>query len=103
MHVGQIEMLQGNNIEILKMVVEEVDNQLELYWEICLKGTFSSVKFYNVSRLRIKELSSPLEVHGFEIINHTKDGWEKDSTYEIRDFEYGRISFFCESIEIQNQ
>ena len=35
-----------------------------------------------------------------EIINHAQNGWEKDSTYEIRDFEEDHINFFCEYFQI---
>lgn len=49
---------------------------------------------------RGSELTAPLEVHGFEIISHAKNGWEKDSAYEIRDFENDCVNFFCESFKI---
>ena len=42
----------------------------------------------------------PLEIHGFEIINHSHKGWEKDSTYEIRDFENDRVKFLCECFKV---
>ena len=100
MNIGQAKIFQGNKIEILQMTIKSVDNQLELSWEICFNGVVYRMTFYNVSRFRAEALSIPLEVHGFEIINHIQDGWEKDSAYEIRDFEDDRVNFFCERFEI---
>lgn len=96
MNERQIEIFQGNKIEILEMVLQNVDNQLELSWKIYFENAVFQITFSNVSRLRIGELSMPLEIHGFEIINHSQNGWEKDSAYEIRDFEDDRVNFFCE-------
>jgi hypothetical protein len=100
MNMGQPEVFQGDKIEILEMILKNVDNQLELSWKIYFKNVIFKITFYNVSRLRVGEFSVPLEVHGFEIINHSQNCWEKDSTYEIRDFEDDRINFFCECFKM---
>ena len=100
MKIDQPEVFQGNKIEILEMILRNVNNQLELSWKIYIKNGISKITFYNVSRFRVGEFSSPLEVHGFEIINLSQNGWEKDSTYQIRDFEDDRVSFFCECFKI---
>ena len=47
------------------------------------------------------EISIPLEIDGFEIVNCLEKGWERDSAYEIRDFEDDRIHFFCEFLKIE--
>ena len=96
MNMEKVEIFQGNKIEILEMVLKNVDNQLELSWKIYFENAVFSITFSNVSRFRIGEVSTPLEIHGFEIINHSQNGWEKDFTYEIRDFEDDRVNFFCE-------
>ena len=93
--MGKAEMLQGNKIEILEMVLKNVDGRLELSWKIHFENAVFRMVFSNVSRFRIGEVSTPIEIHGFEIVDHSQDGWEKDSTYEIRDFEDDRINFFC--------
>lgn len=77
MDIGQTEIFQGNKIEILEMLLESVDNKLELSFKIYFENAISRVTFYNVSRFRFGELSIPLEVYGFEIINHSQNGWEK--------------------------
>lgn len=100
MNTNQIEIFQGKKVEILEMILKNVDNQLELSCKIYFENAIFRITFYNVSRLRVGEWSAPLEVHGFEIINHSQNGWEKDSTYEIRDFEDDRINFLCESFDM---
>lgn len=100
MNMGKIEIFQGNQIEILEMILKRVDNQLELMWKIYFENTVYWITFSNVSRFRIGEVSTPLEIHGFEIINHFQNGWGKDSAYEIRDFEDNRVNFFCEYFKV---
>ena len=102
MDMGQTEVFQGNKIEILEMVLKNENGKLDLSWEICFENAVFRIVFYNVSRFRFGELSAPLEVHGFEIINHSQNGWGKDSTYEIRDFEDDRVNFFCESFKMSS-
>lgn len=75
MNMGQPEVFQGDKIEILEMILKNVDNQLELSWKIYFKNAIFKIMFYNVSRFRVGEFSVPLEVHGFEIINHSQNGW----------------------------
>lgn len=101
MNMGKVEIFQGNKIEIIKMVLKSIDNQLELSWEIYFENEVYRITFSNVSRLRIGEVSTPLDIHGFEIINHSQNGWEKGSTYEIRDFEDNHVSFFCECFKLE--
>lgn len=100
MNMGKAEIYQGNKIEILEMVLKNVDNQLELSWKIYFENTVRWMTFSNVSRFRIGEVSIPLEIRGFEMISHFQNGWEKDSTYEVRDFEDDRVNFFCECFKI---
>lgn len=100
MNIGKAEIFQGNKIEILEMVLKHVDDQLDLSWKIHFENTIFQITFSNVSRFRIGEVSVPLEIHGFEIIDHSQNGWEKDSTYEIRDFEDNLVNFFCEYFKL---
>lgn len=97
---GKNLVFQGNEIELVEMTLIKKNNQLELLWKIVIKGSLILITFHNVSRFRIGELSMPLVIHGLEIINHSKDAWEKDSTYEIRDFENDCVHLFCERFEI---
>ena len=99
-NMGKAEIFQGNKIEILEMVLKNVDNRLELSWKIYFENAVYWITFFNVSRFRIGEVSTPLEIHGFEMIDHSQNGWEKDSAYEVRDFEEDCVHFFCEYFKI---
>ena len=96
MNIKKVEMFQGHKVEVVEMVLECADNKLNLFWKIYMDDAIFNITFFNVSRFRIEEISAPFEIHGFEVISHTQNGWESDSAYEIRDFEDNLISFFCE-------
>lgn len=100
MKEGQMMIFQGEKIEILEMTLKSADDRPELSWIISLKSAVYRMTFYNVSRFRIGYISMPFEVQGFEIIDNSKNGWGKDSAYEIRDFEDDRVNFFCEYFKI---
>lgn len=99
MNAEQMVIFQGEAIIILEMTVKNSNEQLELAWVVSCKGIVYRMIFYNVSRLRIESMSSPLGLQGFEIINHEIEGWERESAYEIRDFEDDHINFFFECFE----
>ncbi len=98
----QANIFQGKKIKILEMILKNKNDQLELSLKVYFENKILEMLFYNVSRIKMGELSVPLEVHGFEIIDNSPNGWEKDSTYEIRDFEDDYISFYCENFKIGN-
>ena len=93
-----IEKIQGKQIEIRKMVIERVDNQLEMSWTIYVDNEIYNVVFHNISGMKIEKMSSPLEIQGCEMITHVHNGWDKGVKYEIRDFENDCINFFCEEL-----
>lgn len=95
-----LEAMQGQKVQILELSLSCIDSQLKLILNVAFNNTICVICFYNVSRVSIQELSMPLEIHGFEIISNKHKGWEQDSNYEIRDFEDGRIRFFCKDFEV---
>ena len=95
------EMLQGRSVRILDMALTDTGGQLELTWKASLGDTLFQITFHNVSRLSMKDVWSPVEIQGFMTIDHSSsNGWDKDSSYEVRDFEDDLVRFFCESFEI---
>ena len=102
MNTNQIETFQGKKFEILEMILKNMDNKFELSWKLYFNNAIFRITFYNVSRLRMYNISVPFEVHGFEIINHSQNGWETDSKYEIRDFEDDSVNFFCECFKMEH-
>ena len=100
MNIEKIEVFKGNKIELIEMIITTEDNQLCLFWKTTFKDRIVQLKFFNVSRFRMGEISAPLEIHGFDIINHSQKGWENESKYEICDYEDNRVNFFCEKFEL---
>ena len=88
-------------IEISEMILSNNDNQLDMSWKIYFEKDVYKMNIYNVSRLKTENLSAPLQIQGFEIIDRSQNGWDTDSKYEIRDFENDSVHFFCEYFNIE--
>ncbi len=101
MQINQTEIFQGKMIEISEMLLSNTDNQLDMSWEISFENMTCKINFYNVSRLRMENLSAPLQIQGFEVVDCSENGWDADSKYEIRDFENDSINFFCERFKAE--
>ncbi len=63
-------------------------------------GKSLELRFHNVSSLCISELSYPLEIPSFHILDHRASGWERCHSYEVRDYEDGLIRFYCEEFQV---
>ena len=94
-----LEAIRGKKILIFELSLFSINSQIELKLKFNSNNEIFIICFHNVSRISIQELSTPMTIYGFEIISNKEKGWEPDSNYEIRDFEDGRIRFFCESFE----
>ena len=46
------------------------------------------------------ELFYPMQIAGFEIISNSDKGREVSQRYTVRDYEDGKIGFYCETIEV---
>jgi hypothetical protein len=58
--------------------------------------------FENISKLNLSEISYPFQICGFEILDYSSRGYQKDSRFFVNDYEDGALSFFCENFEIFN-
>ena len=58
------------------------------------------VAFENVSNLQLSDIYYPFQISGFEIVDNSSRGYQKDMRFFVNDFEEGQISFYCESFEI---
>ena len=56
----------------------------------------------NISKLKLCEISYPFQICGFEILDYSSRGYQKDSRFFVNDYEDGKLSFFCEKYEIFN-
>ena len=60
------------------------------------------IVFENVSKLKLSEISYPFQICGFEILDYSSRGYQKDCRFFVSDYEDGTLSFFCENFEIFN-
>ena len=60
------------------------------------------IVFENISKLKMSDISYPFQICGFEILDYSSRGYQKDSRFFANDYEDGRLSFFCENFEIFN-
>ena len=102
MKIESLNEIYGKKMEILELLLTCTNYQLRLSLNFCVNEKKMTAYFYNISRIHIKELSFPIEIHGFMISNHKQKGWEQDSMYQIFDCEDGHICFFCEDFEFYN-
>ncbi|MBE6630419.1 MAG: hypothetical protein E7624_06185 [Ruminococcaceae bacterium] len=58
------------------------------------------IVFENVSKLKMSDISYPFQICGFEILDYSSRGYQKDMRFYANDYEDGKISFYCESFEI---
>lgn len=56
------------------------------------------VLFRNVSDFSIKNINREKQITGLEIIDNQKRGFQKETRYEIKDFEEDDIHLYCEEI-----
>ena len=56
------------------------------------------VLFRNVSDFSIKNINREKQITGLEIIDNQKRGFQKETRYEIKDFEENEIHLYCEEI-----
>ena len=94
--------IQGQQIEILELILNRVDYQLELSLKISCNNEIYFLVFNNVSDINMEALSIPLQIAGFEIISNKNLGYDKSVSYRIHDFEEDRLNFYCEDFDISN-
>lgn len=95
-----LERLQGQEIYIESLNLEKQDHKLTLFITVNCKEQTCDLTFRNVSSLNVRDFSYPLQISGFEVIDHLINGWQSDVKYRVHDFEDGILDFYCEEIEI---
>lgn len=100
MKISNLDLVQGNNIEILELRLSYEHSQCNLTVKCFCKNNEVMIQCMNVSDLNIQNLSAPMQINGFEILSNKSRGWESSSNYTIHDFEDNRIEFHCEHVEI---
>ena len=60
------------------------------------------IVFENISKLKLCEISYPFQICGFQILDYSSRGYQKDSRFFVNDYEDGKLSFFCGDFEVFN-
>lgn len=93
--------LNGKTVTVQSFSIEHTDGLLDVKME-CLaeNGRSYYLTFDKVSILNLKNVSSPFQICGFEILDYAERGYQKDSRYFVNDYENGTLSFYCRSFEV---
>ena len=95
--------IDGKSIVICDFSIEHYDEKLAVkMWWVSEDQNPYHIVFENVSNLKLLEISYPFQICGFEILDYSSRGYQKDSRFFVNDYEDGRLSFFCENFEIFN-
>ena len=95
--------VDGKSIIVGDFQIEKQDDKLRIKMT-CISedqnGYF--IVFENVSKLKMSDISYPFQICGFEILDYSSRGYQKDTRFFVNDYENGTLSFFCENFEIFN-
>lgn len=86
----QSSSFERNGLLKIGAIVETISRQ-----ELLINIIVNSVQDFSIA-----SLSGAMCIDGFEIIDHSDDGWIKDASIEVTDFEDGRIHFIAKNIRI---
>lgn len=81
--------------------ISDKNNNRDLYLESCSSQNTTinaRVLFRNVSDFSIKNINREKQITGLEIIDNQKRGFQKETRYEIKDFEEDGIHLYCQEI-----
>ena len=95
--------INGKEITICDFSIEYYKNTLTVKMS-CIAEDKNSyfIVFENVSKLNLSEIHYPFQICGFEILDYSSRGYQKDTRFFVNDYEDGRISFYCEDLAIFN-
>ena len=93
--------IDGKSIVISDFQIENYDEKLHIKIT-CISEDQNTylIIFKNVSMLKLSDISYPFQIGGFEILDCSSRGYQKDSRFFVNDYEDGTLSFFCENFEI---
>lgn len=94
----------GKSIIVCDFSIEHNDEKLAVRMS-CVSEDQNTyyIVFENVSKLVLSEISYPFQICGFEILDCSSRGYQKDMSFYVNDYEDGKISFYCENFEIFNE
>lgn len=101
MNIEKLNNILGKPIEMSSIILSYDNNKLVLSLNFDCDNGIYTIDFYNVSSLRINEISSPMQVQGLDIIDNKEKGWDSSVRYSVVDYEDDIMSFYCEDFNIK--
>ncbi|MBQ3489460.1 MAG: hypothetical protein IJA86_02595 [Clostridia bacterium] len=96
-----LSQIDGKSITVQDFLIEHEEETLTVKIT-CITENQNSyfIIFENVSKLKLSEISYPFQICGFEILDYSSHGYQKDNRFFVNDYEDGTLSFYCENFEI---
>ncbi len=94
------EQLSGKEVLVNRLVLQTEDGSPALLLELTCEGADYKILFEEVTCFTVAFQGYPFLIQGFEILDHSTDGWQADARYEIRDYEDHSIAFYCQNITV---
>lgn len=93
--------INGKSVIVRDFTIEH-DGEMLAVKMTCISENQNAcfVMFENVSDLKLSAIFYPFQICGFEIVDCSARGYQKDVRFYVNDYEEGCISFYCEKFEI---
>lgn len=92
--------IDGKTVTVNSLCIENTNDKLTVKMQFVTENDKSySFTFQNVSKLNIEDICYPFEICGFEVLDFSSRGYQKECRFFVNDYEHGTLSFYCESIE----
>ena len=90
----------GTLLHITEILISEDDKKVNMVITLCVNDKDRILRFENVSSIKMSSFSYPMVIGSMEIVDHKDDGWSIEKRFEVKDYEEGSLSFFCENYTI---
>lgn len=103
--IDNTDLPEINNINTLKLYNQrndlfELKSILEIEFQLKDSNEIVLLKCIDVNNVKINtDINYEFDLY-LEVINNHKKGYEAAQKYQIRDYEFDRINFYCREIEI---
>lgn len=100
-NIDKLNNILGKLIDMSSLILSYDNNRLVLSLNFDCDNEIYTIDFYNVSSLKINEISSPVQIQGLDIIDNKDRGWDSSVRYSVIDYEDDIMSFYCEDFNIK--
>ena len=90
----------GTLLHVTENLIFEDDKKVNMVITICEDDKDRILRFENVSSIKMSSFSYQMVIGSMEIVDHKDDGWSIEKRFEVKDYEEGSLSFFCENYTI---